>query len=100
MTEAAIVRSVLHTLRCIPETWAMKVHGSVYQDAGTPDILGCHRGRMFALEAKLPGKHPTEIQARTLARWEAAGAIVGVIHSADDAVALLSARNYGQEARS
>jgi hypothetical protein len=97
MTEAALARRVLALLRALPQTWAIKVHGSIYQDAGTPDILGCHRGQMFALELKLPGKKPTPVQARTLARWEEAGAIAALVTSAEEALEAIGAT---QEARS
>lgn len=89
MTEAAITRKILHTLRALPDTWAMKIHGSQYQDVGTPDILGCHQGRMFALEVKRPGKRPTVVQAATLSRWAEAGAVVAVVHDVDEALRAL-----------
>ena len=32
--------------------WCVKIHGGPYQDAGTPDILACYRGRFIAVEVK------------------------------------------------
>ena len=32
--------------------WCVKIHGGPYQDAGTPDILACYRGRFIAIEVK------------------------------------------------
>jgi RecB family endonuclease NucS len=32
----------------------LKVHGSMYQPAGTPDILACINGRFVAIEVKRP----------------------------------------------
>lgn len=32
--------------------WCVKIHGGPYQDAGTPDILACYKGRFVAIEAK------------------------------------------------
>ena len=34
--------------------WCVKVHGGPYQDAGTPDILACYKGRFVAIEVKTP----------------------------------------------
>lgn len=47
-------------------------------EAGTPDILGCHHGRMFAVEVKRNGAEPTAIQRHRLKQWEAAGAFCTV----------------------
>lgn len=30
----------------------MKIHGGPYQDAGTPDLLACYKGRFIAIEVK------------------------------------------------
>lgn len=32
--------------------WCVKVHGGPYQDAGTPDILACYKGRFISVEVK------------------------------------------------
>lgn len=32
--------------------WCVKIHGGPYQDAGTPDILACYKGRFIAIEVK------------------------------------------------
>lgn len=32
--------------------WCVKIHGGPYQDAGTPDILACYKGRFVAVEVK------------------------------------------------
>lgn len=32
--------------------WCVKIHGGPYQDAGTPDILACYKGRFVAIEVK------------------------------------------------
>lgn len=101
MTEAALTRRILCALRALPRAWAVKIHGSAYQDAGTPDILGCYAGRMFALEVKTPHGRVTPIQARTLARWEATGAVAAVVRSELEAMRAIGAARKGtQEARS
>jgi hypothetical protein len=40
----------------------MKIHGSPYQRAGFPDIVGCIEGMFVGLEIKLPGKELTPLQ--------------------------------------
>ena len=32
--------------------WCVKIHGGPYQDAGTPDLLACYKGRFVAIEVK------------------------------------------------
>ena len=32
--------------------WAVKIHGGPYQDAGTPDLIACYKGRFIAIEVK------------------------------------------------
>lgn len=69
----------------------MKTHGTG-NIVGQPDIIACYKGRFIALEVKVPGKKPTELQFATLKRWTIAGAIafwsdnpnniMGVIESA------------------
>ena len=83
MKESELVRKVLAVLNSLPECKAIKVHGSPYARAGTPDIIGCCKGRMFALEVKMAGRKPTKIQERELAAWGAAGAIAGTFYSDD-----------------
>jgi len=38
----------------------------------TVDVIGCYRGRFFAVEVKAPGKKPTLRQTQTLAEMQAA----------------------------
>ncbi len=61
-SEASLVRRVLRELNSWERTRAVKMHGSAYTRAGTPDILGCTHGRFFVLEAKVVGKTPSKIQ--------------------------------------
>lgn len=93
--ESTIVRNILGYLNGLPGCKAIKTHGSAYQEAGTPDIIGCLGGRMLALEAKQPGKQPTKLQVRRLEEWRAAGAIAGVVTSVEEARNLLTAFSIG-----
>lgn len=44
-----------------------------YGKSGVSDIVGCYRGKFFAIEVKREGKEPTPIQTRRMAEIEAAG---------------------------
>lgn len=64
------------------------MHGGPYSQ-GWPDIIGSHRGTMLAIEVKRPGGKATLLQLRELERWEAAGAITGVVTSWEETANLL-----------
>jgi penicillin-binding protein-related factor A (putative recombinase) len=42
---------------------------------GVSDIIGCYKGRFFAIEVKRPGRSPTEEQAKFLNQVSRAGGI-------------------------
>ena len=85
-SESALVRRVLRELNSWPNTRAVKMHGSPYTRRGQADICGCHYGRMFLLEMKLPGKKPTILQAKELERWERTGAVTGWFDTFEGAI--------------
>lgn len=60
-------------------------HMPVQNGMGAPtlDFIGCMRGRFFAIEAKAPGKKPTERQLATIEEMEQAGAEVFVFDGTD-----------------
>lgn len=58
---------------------------------GESDIMG-HRisdGRAIYLEIKLPGEHPREDQKKFLRAMANTGAIAGVAHSVEEALAIV-----------
>ena len=75
--------------------------------AGTPDILGvlAPSGRLFGLEAKLPGKKPTDVQRAWHETAIASGVRIAVVHSVAEAVEVVgngsgkseAARRQGQQ---
>src|SRR6185436_10466167 len=69
-----------------------KVHGSAFQEAGQPDIIGTVDGLFFGFEVKLPftGK-PSAIQLQTLADYRDAGAVACIVETPSQAVALVKA---------
>lgn len=78
-TEAEIVKEMCKELRKYGAACS-KIHGDKYQERGVPDILGCYKGFMFAIEAKRPGKEKnlSAYQRLQLKRYKKAGARTGI----------------------
>ena len=76
---------ILRYLNSLPHSKAINIHGGVYTERGTPDVIGCVDGRMVAFECKRdPGEEETTVQRWRLAEWLASGAVVGAVSSVDD----------------
>lgn len=82
-----------------PQSWVLKVHGGGYQRSGIPDILICHKGRLFGFEVKHQKTGETEEHARERATAlqlkeikdiQTAGGIADVVLSVDHVLDLLS----------
>lgn len=84
----AIVPRVMMALREMGAK-AVKIHVDGYTEEGTPDILGCYRGRAFAFEVKNEIGEVSAKQAYELRKWAAAGAVTAVIRSPIEAIQLL-----------
>ena len=54
--------------------------GGLHGVAGTPDFLCCVHGTFLAIEAKVVGNKPTDIQNIQIAKIKKAGGIAVVIH--------------------
>jgi hypothetical protein len=88
--EKQIVDSIVKHLRSIPQCIVRKRHGSAFGLAGDPDLYGSIGGHHFELEVKRKGNPPTPLQEARLVEWRAAGVIVGVVHSLQEAREVLS----------
>lgn len=66
------------------DIWNAKVHGSLMQQRGLPDVIGCWEGRFLALEVKVPGEKPTPLQTLTLHEIAESGGIAAVVWSVGD----------------
>lgn len=95
-SESALIARTLRALRQLPQTYAVKNHGGMYGRGGQPDIIGCHCGRLFAIEGKLPGQSLRVRQRVELARWARAGARVGRFTTVDEALAIVQGGQSGQ----
>ena len=85
-----VVEPVLKYLNSLPRSKAINVHGGVYTERGTPDVIGCVGGRMVAFECKRDHtERPTRIQLWRLSEWIRAGAVVGAVASVEDADLIL-----------
>lgn len=72
--------------------WLIKIHGSNFQLAGIPDIIGCTpEGHFFGLECKTGNDKPSPLQAYCLEELRKYGAIAACVHSLEEALAALSA---------
>ena len=73
-----VVRPILRYLNSLPKSKAINIHGSVFSERGTPDVIGCVNGKTVAFECKRTSKESLEdIQNWRLSEWLAAGAVVG-----------------------
>lgn len=73
-----VVEPILRYLNSLPGAKAINIHGSIFSERGTPDIIGCIRGRAIAFECKRDATEDLErIQKWRLCQWIGAGAVVG-----------------------
>jgi len=76
----AAVAPILKYLNSLPNSKAINIHGSIYTERGTPDIIGCINGRLVAFECKRSDDEvPTAIQKWRLSEWITANAVVGSV---------------------
>jgi hypothetical protein len=87
--ESTIVAAIIQALKRVPDLVVRKRWGSEMAAAGDPDLTGCYRGRHFELEVKAVGGRLSRIQEVRLNEWHRAGAVVGVVHSPDEALTTL-----------
>jgi len=88
--EKHIVDSIVRYLRTVPGCTVRKRHGTAFGVAGDPDLYGTLNGRHFELEVKRPGNPPTVLQERRLDEWRTGGAVVGIVHSLEEARRILA----------
>ena len=87
--EAQIKVKILEALNALPECYAISYPGTEMR-RGQPDIIGCWRGRMLALEVKaMKAKGATPLQLQVLRKWSQAGAVSGVVRSVEETMEML-----------
>lgn len=80
-----VVAPIMKYLGSLPRSKCVNVHGGIYTERGTPDVIGSIGGRAVAFECKRsPDEEQTRIQDWRLAEWLASGAVVGAVSSVYD----------------
>ena len=100
--EKAVVKKILAACNS-RGGYFFKIHGSPFQKKGISDILGVYRGRFIGLEVKKDEKgEATELQKDFLRKVRRAGGVARLIHSVEEAEAILDRidRSGGQSSRS
>ena len=91
-TEAYVLKSICKWLD-EQDCNYFKVHGSMFQRAGEPDLIGAinYKGYSisFNFEVKSPKGKPTRLQVHRLQQWRQVGNLAGVVRSVDDVINLL-----------
>ena len=95
MHESVLTRRVISGLKKEYGGSWHKIHGSPYQRAGLPDIIGCLKGQFFGIEVKMPGNRPTDLQRATLEKLASDGAVCGIVHSLSEAQSLVGTGSPG-----
>lgn len=86
--ETLIVNRIVHELRARygKSLWLVKIHGSLFQRRGLPDLICCYRGNFVAFEVKRPGEKATPLQEYTLGEITQSGGFAWVISTVEEAV--------------
>ena len=86
MSEAKLVTKIKKALKKEYGGRWVKIHGGPYQEAGVSDILGCYKGKFYAIEVKLPGKERTltELQQIFINDINAAGGKATMVTSVEE----------------
>ena len=87
--EKSVCNRITRFLKALPDCWYMRTEGGPYGRKGVPDIVGCLRGKMFALEVKRPGGKATELQLHELKRIRDAGGMAAVVESVNEVKEIL-----------
>lgn len=95
-----VVEPILRYLNSLPNSKAINIHGSIFSERGTPDVIGCIQGRMVAFECKRDTTEDLEkIQKWRLCEWIHAGAVVGGVSSVEHVILILQLMGVIENAR-
>jgi len=64
--------------------WYLKVHGSAFQKAGVPDVIGVVNSLFFGIEVKKPGGRVSALQIANIKLINQAGGQAFVAYSVDE----------------
>ena len=88
-SEKEITASIRQVLR-LCKIWHFKHWGGPMGEKGVSDIIGCHQGKMIAIEVKKPSGKATPAQLDFLANVVKAGGIGFVAKSVEDVIEKLN----------
>ena len=77
--EAKVKKRVVQQLKLLDAYYFYPVTGG-YGRSGVPDIVGCYKGKFFAIECKAGTNKPTPLQALNLEQIMLTGGIALVIN--------------------
>jgi hypothetical protein len=77
--EAKVKAKVVAQLKVLGAYYFYPVTGG-YGGSGVPDIVGCLRGRFFAIECKAGSNKPTPLQQKNLDSIKAMGGLTLVVN--------------------
>lgn len=83
--ETKLSHKVLSQLKAEGGRW-VKNHGGPFTESGVSDITGCWNGRYVAIELKIPGEVPSELQKAFLDDIYYSGGLAGVACSVQEAL--------------
>ena len=86
--ESTIQKNIIDYLRD-QGAYVFNVHGSPYQDVGTPDLLVCYEGRFYGFEVKRPGEKLTVMQKHQVAKVIGAGGVAHRVEKVGDVAEVL-----------
>lgn len=70
--------------------WFFKVHGSIFQPSGIPDVLACINGKFIAIEVKRSkGGIVSPLQKAQIEKIKENGGIAGVASSMEEFLEIL-----------
>lgn len=77
--EAKVKAKVVAQLKLLGAYYFYPVTGG-YGSSGVPDIVGCLRGKFFAIECKAGNNKPTPLQQRSIDNITKQGGLVWVVN--------------------
>lgn len=89
----AKVKRILDALGC----WHFSPQSGIYGVSGIPDLVGCYKGKFFAIECKAGKNTTTALQDKAIEQIRAAGGVAIVVNetNVDDLQAWLTVNTRG-----
>jgi len=74
----SVVTPILKYINSLPDGKAINIHGSIFSERGTPDVVGSIKSRAVVFECKRDASEDLEpVQKWRLCEWIRAGAVAG-----------------------